>query len=280
MDHARPPCPGRYRALFARPNRASNSDNIASGESDCTGGNIPGSGGSTPYACNDGSFSDAVSASVAYTREPLYLTAAYERHQKVNRSSDLVGQYATVPPGYMEADTADEDAAKAGIQYTIHGKSTLSVIFESLHRYVPDFLAFQNERQRTGYWLAFTQVLSKRDSVSVGWAHANRAPGDPGQHNTSTGFPLGGAEGDATGGPHVDNTANLYSVALRRKLIEGLTAYVTWAGTSTALTPTMTSEPAAAPSLSTATTPATQPAENPQILTAGQVATYRRHPSA
>jgi hypothetical protein len=48
-------------------NRASNSDNIAAGESDCTGGNVPGSGGITPVTCSDGSFSDAVSASLSYT---------------------------------------------------------------------------------------------------------------------------------------------------------------------------------------------------------------------
>src|SRR6202047_1773002 len=45
-------------------NRSSSSDNIAAGESDCTGGNIPGSGGTGgagigPVRCNDGSFSDA-----------------------------------------------------------------------------------------------------------------------------------------------------------------------------------------------------------------------------
>src|ERR1700676_5028741 len=76
-------------------NRASNSDNIASGESDCTGCNVPGSGGIVPVTCSDGSFSDAVSASLSYTHGPLFLTAAYERHMKVNRSSDITGIYGS-----------------------------------------------------------------------------------------------------------------------------------------------------------------------------------------
>jgi len=212
-------------------NRSSSSDNIASGESDCTGGDIPGSGGSLPFACNDGSFSNAVSASLTYTSKPLYLTAAYERHQKVNRSSDLTGEYANPPAGYMTADTADEDAAKVGAQFTLPSKTTLSAIFEDMHRYVPAILAFQNERQRLGTWIALTQVLSPRDSVSLGWAHAFRTPGDPGQHNTSTALPPGGSPGDGTGGLGVDNTANMISVAFRHKLSEGLTAYANWAGT-------------------------------------------------
>src|SRR5262249_9047232 len=76
-------------------NRANNSDNIAAGESDCTGGNIPGSGGITPVSCSDGSFGFATSASLSYTNGPLYLTAAYERHSKANRSSDITAIYGS-----------------------------------------------------------------------------------------------------------------------------------------------------------------------------------------
>jgi predicted porin len=64
-------------------NRASNSDNIAAGESDCTGGNIPGSGGSLPFACNDGAFSDAVSASLSFTHGPLYVVMP-ARHRSIS----------------------------------------------------------------------------------------------------------------------------------------------------------------------------------------------------
>ena len=212
-------------------NRSSTEDNIAAGEASCTGGDIPGSGGSLPFACNDGGFGDAVSASVAYTREPLYIVAAYERHLKVNRQSDLTGQYVNVPTLYYNADVADEDAGKVGLQYTFQKKTTASVLFETLHRYVPDFLEFQNERQRLGSWIAVTQALSSGDSVSLGWARAFRAPGDPGQHNTSLALPPLGAPGDSTGGLGVNNAANFFTVAYKHRIGDGLTTYLNWAGT-------------------------------------------------
>ena len=212
-------------------NRASDSDNIAAGEADCTGGDIPGSGGSLPFACNDGSFSNAYSAALSYTREPFYTTIAYERHSKVNRQSDLTGMYANPPTAYFNADVADEDAAKIGLQYTLPSKTTVSAIFESLHRYLPGFLEFQNERQRLGSWLAVTQVLNATDSISFGWARAYRTPGDPGQHNTSTELPPLGAPGDGVGGRGVDNSANMVTAAYRHQIFAGLTAYTTWAAT-------------------------------------------------
>jgi predicted porin len=210
-------------------NRASNSDNIAAGESDCTGGNIPGSGGSLPFACNDGAFSDAVSASLSYTHGPLYIVAAYERHRRVNRSSDLTGNYASPPPLYFNTDVADEDAAKIGVQYTFPTQTTLGGIFEDLHRYVPGYLEFQNERQRTGYWLEATQHIDQVGDLSAGWAHADRTPGDPGQHNDSLELPPLGQPGDSVGGPHVNNTANLFTVGLIHPLGTGLSVYSDWA---------------------------------------------------
>ncbi len=197
----------------------------------CAGGDNPGSGGSQPFACNDGGFGNAVSASVAYTREPLYLVAAYERHMGVNRQSDLMGEYANPPSAYLNASVADEDAAKLGAQYTFPSHTTVSAIYEVLHRYVPSFLEFQNERQRQGSWLAVTQTLAKHDSISAGWARAYRSPGDPGQHNTSLVLPPLGSPGDGVGGRGVDNSANLFTVAYRHTLASGLTAYATFAAT-------------------------------------------------
>jgi predicted porin len=227
----------KFAALWSPgQNRASSSDNIAAGESDCTGGNIPGSGGifAQPfeYACNDGSFSDAVSASLSYTNGPLYLVAAYERHMKVNRQSDLTGLYVTVPANLYAQDVADEDAAKIGIQYAFPTRTVVSAIFEDLHRYVPQDLQWQNERQRTGWWLAVSQQVTADDSVHIGWAHANRAPGDPGQHNDSVNTPPeGNPLTDATAGPDSDNTSNMVTAALKHKLAEDLTVYFDWAYT-------------------------------------------------
>ena len=210
-------------------NRSSTSDNIAAGESDCTGGNIPGSGGSLPIACNDGAFSNAVSTSLSYTHGPVYFVAAYERHDSVNRQSDLTGNYASPPAAYFAADVADEDAVKIGAQLTFPTQTTVSGIFESLHRYVPSFLDFQNERQRTGFWLSVLQPFGRSDRMAAGWAHASKTPGDPGQHNTSLETPPLGAPGDAVGGANKNNSADLFTVAYIHDIGGGLSAYVNWA---------------------------------------------------
>lgn len=213
-------------------NRASNSDNLAAGESDCTGGNVPGSGGIFPITCSDGSFSNAVSASATYSNGPLFLTAAYERHMKVNRESDITGLYAncgTECTLLENQDVADEDAGKVGAAYRLSPSTSLGGIFETMHRYVPADLEFQNERQRYGSWITLDQRLTRNVSLSLGWAHAFRTPGDPGQHNDSNNTPPGGIVGtDAVGGAHVDNQANLFSAAVKYRATETLGLYMAW----------------------------------------------------
>ncbi len=217
-------------------NRANNSDNIAAGESDCTGGNIPGSGAIIPLTCSDGSFGTATSVSASYTKGSLYLTGAYERHDNVNRSSDITGLYASgnaYSVMLQAQDVADEDAGKVGVMYTLPSKTTFGGIFETLHRYVPADLEFQNERQRLGTWFVASQKLGSRDSLHFGWAHAFRTPGDPGQHNDSNAVPPGGDPAtDATAGANVDNTANMFTVAYKHELGRNLTAYADWALTA------------------------------------------------
>src|SRR5208283_4874905 len=77
-------------------NRDDTSSIIASGEPDCTGQNLPGSG-ALPPTCNDGSFGNLFSVNLAYLGGPLYLTTAYELHKNVNRTSDTIG-LPTTPP--------------------------------------------------------------------------------------------------------------------------------------------------------------------------------------
>jgi predicted porin len=237
-----------FAALFSPgQNRASNSDNLAAGESDCAGGNNPVSGGFS--TCSDGAFSNAVSVSGTYTTKVhdvgILLTAAYERHFKVNRSSDILGIYGigpspifvTPPTGspigdaLYAADVADEDAAKIGIQLTLPTKTTISAIYESMHRYVPAELQFQNERTRDGTWLAITQDLTRSDNVAFGWAHAFHTPGDPGQHNDGT-----LTTGDAGfGGPTAfapnKNQADMFTTAYKHIIKPGLMWYVDYAAT-------------------------------------------------
>jgi predicted porin len=62
----------------------------SSGSPDCNGGNLPGSG-NLPLNCDDGGFDSAWSLDLKYERPEFYITAAYERHQSVNRNSDGIG---------------------------------------------------------------------------------------------------------------------------------------------------------------------------------------------
>ena len=216
----------RLAGLFSPgQNRARDSSNISSGESDCAGGNLPGSSASPQNAataagaCNDGAFSNAYSGSLAYTIGGLYLTGAYEMHRKVNRTSDL--------GAFNPLDVANESAWKVGAQYIFPTKTTVSFIWEDMKRHVDSSLSDQNERSRTGYWFALSQDLNDQDSLHFGWAHANRTPGDPGQHN-----PDPTVTPDANGFfPKADNRANMYTFAYKHKVDKNFSWYGTYAAT-------------------------------------------------
>jgi len=227
------------------------------GSPDCSGGNNPGSG-NLPLNCDDGGFNYAYSVDLKFETGGLYLTAAYELHSQVARASDGIGAnnpyygylfglgpndplsnqfldwgsyqaYAAEFPGaaaagspaYLPAvDTGDEWAAKIGGQYQFEFGLTVSYLWEEMHRNIPQFMAFQNERQRTGDWLALDYVFNGgRDRVALGWAHAGASVGDPGgQHNYN---PNGIGE----------NQANMYTFGSWHKLDKQLTAYLDFADT-------------------------------------------------
>ena len=206
-------------------NRGFDNSIQASGESSCAGGNIPGSGGG-PIACVDGSYGNAYSASVTFDSGPLYITGAYEFHSKVNRTGDVGGtpQAVASPIGLDPNDVGNEYAYKAGIQYMLPSKTTVSAIYEVMRRKVPAYLVEQNERSRNGYWLALTQDLTPNDSLSFGWAHAGASPGDPGTHNTSA--------ADGIGNANPDNKANMYTLAYKHKVDKQTTWYADYAVTA------------------------------------------------
>ncbi len=84
-----------FDALFSPgQNRTPYNEGQSSGSPDCAGGNVPGSG-NLPLACADGAFDNAWSFDVKFEQGPIYVTAAYEIHQGVNRASDGIG--ANVP---------------------------------------------------------------------------------------------------------------------------------------------------------------------------------------
>ena len=201
-----------FKAMYSPgQNRDDTSGIVPSAEPDCNGGNIPGSG-ALPPTCNDGSFGNLYSVSLGYLGGPFDLTAAYEMHMNVNRTSDI--------PDLDPRDVADESAVKVGGQYVFPTKTTVNVLWERTKRKLPSDLDFQNERTRNNAtWLALTQVLTDKDSISFGWGHAGSTPGDPGQHNT-------------TGGANPDNSANLYSAAWRHALDKSTTIYADWALTA------------------------------------------------
>ncbi|HEY4974072.1 MAG TPA: hypothetical protein VII41_10710, partial [Steroidobacteraceae bacterium] len=215
----------------------------SSGSPDCNGGNQPGSG-NLLLNCDDGGFGDAYSADLKFETGGFYATAAYEMHRWVNRNSDGIGannptygylvsigspviDFATfnalaaefptsfgagASPPYL-TDIADEWAFKVGAQYVFAFGLTASAIWEDLHRNLPQVLEFQNERQRNGTWLALSQNLGSFDTVSFGWGHAGRTPGDPGgQHNYNP--------------TTTDDTANMYTIAWKHKLDKQLYWYV------------------------------------------------------
>ena len=244
----------QFNALFSPgQNRSNISDNIPAGSSDCAGGNDPTSGGLFPQGCNDGAFSDAVSTNLSYTNGGFYSTVAYERHFKVNRQSDISGIYAACAVGQsftdcvglplgspgafanatqlaaFQADVADEDAFKVAALYTFATKTTVGGIFEIMHRYVDPLIQFQNERTRNGSWLFLTQELSPEDSVSFGWAHAFRAKGDPGQHNSDTTTAL--IPGTDSAAVANDNQSDMVTATYKRKFGSNLTWYTAVAAT-------------------------------------------------
>jgi hypothetical protein len=125
-------------------------------------------------------------------------------------------------------DVADEDAFKVAALYRFPTKTTVGAIFEDFHRYVPSALDFFNERQRLGTWLFVSQQVTDVDSVHFGWAHAFKAPGDPGQHNSQTIlFDPGGPGAYAPN----DNQADMLTASYKRKLSDSLTWYTAVAAT-------------------------------------------------
>jgi predicted porin len=227
----------QFNALFAPgQNRDTDSSNLAAGESDCAGGNVPQSGGNLPVACNDGAFSNAFSANLSYTNGPFYATAAYERHEAVNRQSDITAMYgasslATLPTAFAQnlfiEDVGAEDAFKVAALYHFSTGTTVGGIFEMMRRHVAADLAFQNERSRNGTWLFVSQELTSIDSIHFGWGHAFTAVGDPGQHNSST---LTTPDGLGTFAPNL-NAADMVTASYKRKLSPNLTWYTAIAAT-------------------------------------------------
>jgi predicted porin len=230
-------------------NRTYNNVVQSSGSPDCNGGNMPGSG-NLLLNCDDGGFDDAFSVDVKLESGPIYATAAWEIHKRVNRNSDGIGSNSPIY-GYLQGinspaldfatynflltefpgvaatngytppyltDIGDETAFKAGVQYTLPFGLAISGIYEYMKRQIPAVLEFQNERQRNGIWVALSQDFSAKDNFSVGWGHAGATPGDPaGQHNYNP--------------SSRDNSANMYTIAWKHRFDKHIYWYLDAADT-------------------------------------------------
>ncbi|WP_432258255.1 porin [Cupriavidus sp. TMH.W2] len=185
-------------------NRSTDNSITARGEPNCTGGNLPGSNG-----CQDGSFGNLWSTSLAYSNGPLYLTAAYERHANVNRIGDELGASDGVNPPAGSVGVANESAFKAGIQYVFAKTgTTASFIWERLKRSAPDN-TFNERTRNNAYYTSLTQRITPADEIIAAWAHAGRTPGDPGGVVNQPGVPL-----TQVAGP-IANQANMYALGYR-----------------------------------------------------------------
>lgn len=187
-------------------NRSTSGTAYALGEPDCTGGNTG--------TCNDGAFQTAYSGAVAYQMGPLYATAAYELHKSVNRSGD---DNATDSVGVR-----DESAFKIGAQYAFTDQTTVNAIWEKLKRNA--ITASEDERSRSGTWLALTQKLTEKDALNFGWAHAFKTPGQPSGSPPTMAAGVGGAV--PTGS--VDNSANMYSMGYKHWFDKKTTGYLVY----------------------------------------------------
>jgi predicted porin len=207
-------------------NRSSDQTIIASGEADCSGGNLPGSGAGRPL-CDDGSWRNVYSFGTTFNFKKLYAGLAYEFHSRVNRSGDVLGS------GYEAINIADEDATKFGLEWTFGPRLKVGGAYESLRRNVPAVLLAQNERTREGFFVGAQQVLGPKtslDTMSFVWARANPSPGDPGQHNTPALFP--GPPGSVLiGTPNPDNMANMYTLLFRHQFDRNFGIYLGYADT-------------------------------------------------
>ncbi len=184
-----------FKVLFAPgQNRSQDNTGAAYAEPICTGGNMP---FPSPPGCNDGSYGSAYSASVQYEEKSLYLTAAWELHHSVNRTTDEAANQGAAPDGSI--GVANEWAAQVAAQYTMPTDTTVGAVVEKLNRHNPYINQWYNERDRWGWWVMATQKVGGDNALSLGWAHASRTPGDVGTRRS---------DGTTAAGP-VDNQSNM-----------------------------------------------------------------------
>ena len=249
-----------FDALFSPgQNRTPYNEGQSSGSPDCAGGNVPGSG-NLPLACSDGAFDNAWSFDVKFEQGPIYLTAAYEIHQSVNRSSDGIGSnnpyYASL---YTVTNLADP-ASGAVLSSTC---STTSPIIDcgSYNAYAAEYpqpatfgspgllndvvneTAFKVGAQYTfGFGLTLSGIyeeMQRKLPANLQWQNERQRMGfwfaasqdfTP-RNNLSIGWAHAGASVGDPGGQHnynptsTRNYANMYTIAWKYRFDKNLYWY-------------------------------------------------------
>jgi predicted porin len=200
---------GTALAILYSPGQNLNGDNLIQpmGEPGCQGGYAVSPLQS--FLCNDGAFGDAWSAAISTKQGPLYASAAWEWHKRVNRSTDELFYGGASPDGSI--GIANEYAWKLAALYTLPTRTKVGGAFERLYRHNDYVNQDFNERDRFGFWVLLVQGLTKQDELDLGWAHAGKTPGDVGTRRH---------DGTVAAGP-VDNRANMVTALIRHSFLDG-----------------------------------------------------------
>jgi predicted porin len=252
-----------FDALFA-PGQNRTFDNVvqSAGASDCTGGNLPGSG-NLPLNCDDGAFGTAYSADLKFEFGGFYGTVAYELHKDVNRNSDGIGSNSPVYNALLAGTTGP-----SGIPCTVAGSPLLDCAdfntyigeygapLVAANGFTPEFAGdVANESAfKVGMEYSFDFGLSigtiyeylKRDlpadlefqnerTRDGWWFMASQDIGAA--DNVSLGYGHAGATpGDPAGQHNYDpaagpDTADLFTAAWKHRFDKHFYAYLDWADT-------------------------------------------------
>jgi predicted porin len=240
-------------------NRTPYNEGQSSGSPDCAGGNVPGSG-NLPVACADGAFDNAWSVDLKFEQGPIYVTAAYEVHQSVNRSSDGIGSnspyYAslwalnaagtcipTSPAGAVIIDCADYNTFAAEYPQAAPFGSP------GLYQDVVNETAFKVGAQYTfPFGLAVSAIyedLQRKVPADMEWQNERTRNGFwfaatqdfTSKDNFSIGWAHAGRTPGDPGGQHnfnpnnLEDYANMYTIAWKHRFDKNLYWYLDAADT-------------------------------------------------
>jgi predicted porin len=249
-----------FDALFSPgQNRTPYNEGQSQGSPDCSGGNEPGSG-NLPLACADGAFNNAFSVDLKFEDGPIYVTAAYELHQGVNRSSDGIGSNSpyynslwtltpagvcvpTSPAGALIIDCADYNTFAAEYPQAAPAGSP------GLYQDVVNEAAFKVGAQYTfDFGLAVSGIyeeFKRYVPADMEWQNERQRMGfwfaasqdlSP-KDNVSIGWAHAGATPGDPAGQHnydpnsTENYANMYTAALKHRFDKNLYWYFNIADT-------------------------------------------------